>query len=386
MGAAGTSEDRCCEISDGASPAGVDVCTARRCARGGAGFVAVDRGVARESGPKLRRVSRPSATAAVLRFRGRECGRVRPIVIAGVAQASFAALGTTAVVVVAERSALSVACHEVERVVTEVDRACSRFRNDSDLSRVNAHPDHDIVVSRWLLDALDVAMHGARATGGLVDPTVGAAVSEIGYDRDFARLDRDGPALPVRVRRVPGWHRVAIDRVRGTVRVPIGVELDLGATAKAWCADRAAIAAARRVGSGVIVGLGGDLACGGEAPEGGWRVRVADDHRASIEEPGGQTVMIAGGGLATSGTSVRRWSRGGRPMHHVIDPSTSQPAAEHWRTVSVVAGACADANIASTASIILGADAPEWLGIRRLPARLVGSDGRVTVVGGWPHE
>jgi thiamine biosynthesis lipoprotein len=306
-------------------------------------------------------------------------------VIASVAQASFAALGTTAIVLAADGSALSIARSETERVVAEVDRACSRFRDDSDLARVNAHPNEEVVVSLWLLDALDVAMHGARATGGLVDPTVGAAVREIGYDRDFAQLDPDGPTLHVKVRRVPGWHRVDIDRVRRTVRVPNGVELDLGATAKAWCADRAADAAARRAHGGVLVGLGGDLACAGEAPEGGWRVRIADDHRAPIDAPG-QAVTITCGGLATSGTSVRRWSRGGQRMHHIVDPSSSQPAAEYWRAVSVVAGSCTDANIASTASIVLGADAPDWLAARTLPARLVRIDGRVTTVGGWPHE
>lgn len=300
--------------------------------------------------------------------------------------ATFAALGTTAVVLCADERALPEALAEVERIVSEVDRACSRFRADSDLSRVNAQPEHDVAVSDCLLDALDVAMQGARATDGLVDPTIGTAVREIGYDRDFASLDRDGPALRVFVHHVPGWHRVQIDRARGTVRVPKGVELDLGATAKAWCADRAAQAAAERTGCGVVVGLGGDLACAGDPPEGGWPVRVADDHRAAPDAPGGQTVWISGGGLASSGTSVRRWSRGGRPMHHVIDPSTSLPAADCWRTASVVAASCADANIASTAAIVLGADAPAWLAARDLAARLVDTDGRVSVVGGWPQE
>ena len=151
---------------------------------------------------------------------------------------------------------------------------------------------------------------------------------------------------------------------RGTVRVPKGVELDLGATAKAWCADRAAQAAAERRGCGVVVGLGGDLACAGDPPEGGWRVRVADDHRAAPDAPGGQTVWISAAGSRASGTSVRRWSRGGRSLHHVIDPSTSLPAADCWRTASVVAASCADANIASTAAIVLGADAPAWLAAR----------------------
>jgi thiamine biosynthesis lipoprotein len=274
----------------------------------------------------------------------------------------------------------------VETVVAEVDRACSRFRDDSDLVRVNAHPGEDVAVSGTLIDALEVAQFGARATDGLVDPTVGVAIREIGYDRDFAALDLDGPARRVTVRSVPGWHRIHMDRDRRTVRVPAGVEIDLGATAKAWCADRAAVAAHRRTGRGVVVGLGGDLACAGQPPEDGWRVYVADDHRAPVDDPGGQTVTIIGGGIATSGTSVRRWSRGGRPLHHVVDPTTGQPASECWRTVSVAAGSCTDANVASTASIVLGAAAPAWLAARKLPGRLVATDGLVMYVGGWPDR
>ena len=123
--------------------------------------------------------------------------------------------------------------------------------------------------------------------------------------------------------------------------------------AKAWCADRAAAAAAAATGEAVLVSLGGDVSCAGDSPASGWAVRVADDHRAGVDEPGGQTVQLTNGGLATSGTSVRQWTRGGRTMHHVIDPSTGLPAATHWRTVSVAAGSCADANIASTAAIVL---------------------------------
>jgi thiamine biosynthesis lipoprotein len=208
----------------------------------------------------------------------------------------------------------------------------------------------------------------------------------IGYDRDFSEVAaHDAGPLTVRVRAVPGWQRIHLDARRNTVRVEPGVELDLGATAKAWCADRAARAAAARTGVGVVVGLGGDLSCAGTAPVGGWRVRVTNDHRAPVDAPDGQTVVIESGGLASSGTSVRRWARGGRALHHILDPNTGMPAVDHWRTVTVAATTCADANIASTASVILGAAAPEWLAERGLNARLVAHDGRVTTTGAWPQ-
>ena len=113
-------------------------------------------------------------------------------------------------------------------------------------------------------------------------------------------------------------------------------------------------------------------------------MRVTDDHAAGPDEPG-ETVAIDSGGLATSSTTVRRWTRGDRSLHHVVDPATGEPATGCWRTVSVAASTCVDANIATTAAIVRGASAVEWLAARRLPTRLVHADGRVVRVGGWPE-
>jgi thiamine biosynthesis lipoprotein len=110
-------------------------------------------------------------------------------------------------------------------------------------------------------------------------------------------------------------------------------------------------------------------------------VRVTDDHRAC---DGGQVVALRSGGLATSGTASRNWMRGSRRFHHLVDPATGEPASGCWRTASVAAASCVDANIASTAAIVLGDGAPAWLAQRQLPARLVAGDGTVHVVGAWP--
>ncbi|MDX6641728.1 MAG: FAD:protein transferase, partial [Solirubrobacteraceae bacterium] len=232
-----------------------------------------------------------------------------------------------------------------------------------------------------LLEAVEVALRAAALTGGAVDPTVGEALVLAGYDRDFA-LGLQEPARPVRARRVRGWRAIAVDRARGRITVPRGVRVDLGATAKALAADRAAAAAARAGGCGALVNLGGDIAVAGEPPSGGWSVRVADDHRAAPDAPG-QTLTIGSGGLATSSTTVRRW---GRASHHIIDPQTSRPADSRWRTVSVAAGSCVDANTAATAAIVRDGDAPAWLESAMLPARLVDRDDRVLAVAGWPAE
>ena len=136
---------------------------------------------------------------------------------------------------------------------------------------------------------------------------------------------------------------------------------------------------------GALVAIGGDIAVAGRPPARGWLVRVTDDHRGPLDAPG-QTVTMRDGGLATSSTSVRRWRRDGQQMHHIIDPLTGSPSQTPWRTVSVAAASCADANIATTAVLAKRANGAEWLRGQRLPARLVAQDGRVLSLAGWPAE
>ncbi|HVM64696.1 MAG TPA: FAD:protein FMN transferase [Acidimicrobiales bacterium] len=296
--------------------------------------------------------------------------------------ARFPALGTTAELVVADAAMMAPGRAVLEAELARVDAACSRFRDDSDLALVNAAAGEWVAVSTTFLDALDAARRAARLTGGLIDPTVGAAVRRIGYDRDFASVPPTGAALTVRFSPVPGWQTVEVDRAAGCVRIPRGAALDLGATAKAWCADQAAARAAALAGCGVLVSLGGDIAVAGPAPEGGWPVVIGDDHRSPLDD-GGPVVAVFSGGLATSGTSARQWSRGGQVLHHIVDPSTGAPAAPVWRAVTVAAGSCLDANAAATAAVVLGGGAVRWLEGTGLPARLVAVDGEVVTVGGW---
>jgi len=185
---------------------------------------------------------------------------------------------------------------------------------------------------------------------------------------------------------VPGWREVRLDG-RSLV-LPAGVQLDLGATAKAWAADRSAARIASQAGCGVLVSLGGDIAVAGPPPADGWRIRVQDVTGPADETPEGPYALIAirDGGLATSSTTARRWQRGGDVLHHILDPRTGLPAEPVWRTVSVAAASCADANAASTAAVIRGRRAPGWLAQLGLPARLVDTTGAVFTVAGWPDE
>lgn len=269
------------------------------------------------------------------------------------ATASWQALGTTALVRVCVQRHLKLATRILQEELVSIDAAASSFRDDSELARLLEANGNPVAVSAALRRAVIVALTAADLTDGLVDPTLGGS---------------------------PGWREVEV--TDSTVRVPAGTALDLGATGKALAADRAVAAISVATdGAGVLVSLGGDISTAGDAPSDGWSIHVTDDHR-STQAARGQTVTIRSGALATSGTTVRRGPNG----HHIIDPRTGTSAETPWRTVSVTAASCVDANTASTASIVLGLDAPDWLAEHGLAARLVDNLGFVTTVGGWPSD
>lgn len=308
---------------------------------------------------------------------------------ADVAVAERDVLGTTAQLVIWPAASLRRAVSAVDRELLTLDLAVSRFRPDSELSRIVEGGGCQADVSAALAEAVGIALAAARWTGGLVDPTVGNALVELGYDRDFAQLSSlrwaGGPPEPAAV---PGWRSV---RLTGSLlRLPAGVRLDLGATGKGLGADRAASAALRAaVAGGVLVSLGGDMAVAGQAPQAGWPVLVADEHDQSARSSSRrssptQVVRLCGGGLATSSTTCRQWRRAGHVLHHIVDPRTGLPATGPWRTASVAAATGAEANAAATAAIISGTDAADWLARQGLPARLVSRDGTVLRLCGWP--
>jgi len=291
------------------------------------------------------------------------------------------ALGTQAELVVTHPDSLVAAASILRAELDSLDRVASRFRVDSEISRLQGAGGQKVVVGVEMLELLVVALRAAEMTDGAVDPTVGGAMNRLGYDRDFSEI-RSGVAgrLPVGAP-VPGWKSIELDIPARTVRVPIGTQLDLGATAKAWAADRVAARVFSLLGCGVLVSLGGDIAVAGEPPEGGFRIGLGDTSGGS---PTGGVVAISSGGLATSGIAVRQWRLGGRRVHHILDPATGLPVKPMWRTVSVAAASCLDANTASTAAMVKGPDALSWLAARSLPSRLVEWDGTVSCIADWP--
>jgi len=299
-----------------------------------------------------------------------------------VAVAERAALGTSARVVVWPPGNLGQACTAVDDVLAALDRQASRFREDSELGWLHAAGGGTFLLSTGLAEAVGVALAAARWTGGLTDPTVGDALVRLGYDRDFADIGEDGELLGAAVP-AAGWQMVRLDGP--LLRLPRGIRLDLGATAKGLGADRAVRAAMDASGrhGGVLVSLGGDIAVAGTPPRDGWPVTVAEEPDPD-GAPRGQLVRLRAGAVATSSVTVRKWHCGGTALHHIVDPRTGWPADGPWRTATVAAATCADANAASTAAIVAGAAAEDWLVTAGLPSRLTGHDGRVRDLNGWP--
>jgi len=290
--------------------------------------------------------------------------------------AQWTVWGTVARIVVTDPAALPAATEIAHTELGLVDAACSRFRDDSELRFACRAGGRAVTVSPLLADLVAAALRAARETGGDVDPTVGAALCGLGYDRDFASLTGREVAPAVRVFRTPDWRSVRLrDR---ELTVPHGVLLDLGATAKAAAADRIAALIAVRLGVGVLVALGGDIATAGPGPDGGWQVLVQD----RPGDPACTVRLPAGAALATSSTAGRVWGRPGELLHHILDPRTGRPAPAIWRTVSVAAFSCLRANTLSTAAIVRGDRALALL--RDVPSRLVTPALVVLRRGGWP--
>jgi thiamine biosynthesis lipoprotein len=307
--------------------------------------------------------------------------------------AQWPAIGTTARVVVTDPICLDAAQHIVVHELAQLDLACSRFRNDSEVARLASRGNAWTAVSEVLADVLTCALDVARVTDGDVDPTMGTDLIRLGYDRDFGEMKKapvvgsDNGVLPLTYRLVyrTTWHDVELDHATRRVRVPAGLVLDLGATAKAWCAGRCAARIHRELGVGVLVSLGGDIATAGTGPDGGWVVRVQDLPDATTG-PNAVVVLSDGYAVATSSTITRTWQRGTSRLHHILDPATRRPAAPIWRTVTAVAKSCVDANAATTAAIVRGRAAQPWLARQQVAARLVDHAGRVHTLGGWPAE
>lgn len=295
-----------------------------------------------------------------------------------VQQSAWSALGTTVELHVVDPRELDLATTRTRDLLDEVDVSCSRFRADSDLARANARPGRWTSVSPVLVGALQVALEAARQTDGRVDPSLGAAMEAAGYDRTFELLSgaTDLPAALPTVARPGAWREIEVRH--DAVLVPHGVRLDLGATGKAYAADLVAADLGSLLEAPAAVSVGGDVAvthAPRHAPH-SWPV-VVGETRTDLDARPQDTVSLhlQSGGVATSTVRARRWRRGGRAWHHVLDPANGLPVGGPWRSVTALGHTCAAANTASTAALVLGVDAVAWLEEHHVAALLVDEHG-----------
>lgn len=268
----------------------------------------------------------------------------------------------------------------VRDLFDEWEAALSRFRPESELSRVNGAAGRLVHVSPLFEDVLRQSLAAAEATDGLFDPTLLVQLVDAGYDRTFEELPPDRAAPSTAAEPVPGgaWRGVELDEDRHLVRLPADIGLDFGGIAKGMAVDEA-VGRAVRAGIGPIgVEAGGDLAVHG-LPDGTARWPIA------IELPAGaRTVGLDHGALATSSIARRRWTVGGAERHHLIDPRTGLPVQNDLRSVSVAASTCRQAEVAAKAALVLGpVDGAAFLEDRGLTALLVLKDGSELAVGDW---
>jgi thiamine biosynthesis lipoprotein len=239
----------------------------------------------------------------------------------------------------------------VTRIFEREESRFSRFREDSELSRVNRSAGQWVEVSQPFAHVLAMAIQGAERTDGLFDPTVLEALEAAGYDRDFASID--GRAGGGSIAPVPsgGWERIEVRD--GRIRLPDGVGLDLGGLVKGWTADLAAESVVAAGLPWAIVNAGGDLRIAGDAPPLEIGIEDPDDRREVL-----CVVRIDGGAIATTSVTQRRWGPG---LHHLIDPRIGLPAATPVAQATVWAPTCAEAEISSKRAALQGIDALEGL-------------------------
>ena len=264
-----------------------------------------------------------------------------------------------AVFIDSDRPSLSRRLNEVPAWFESWEQRLSRFRPDSELSRLNQAGSGERPVSTLMVEVLQCALRAGRLSAGLVTPFVLDAVEAAGYDRSYELLDPEQQTRPG----YPADNPQALSDMklhphRRTVFLPGGKRLDLGGVAKGWAADRSA----RRLGkqAPALVDAGGDIAVSGPQASGEpWPVAVADPFN-----PGAQLdlVLLQRGGVATSGRDFRRWKQAGAWQHHIIDPRTGRPALTDVISATVVASSALVAEAAAKAALILGsAEGVAWL-------------------------
>lgn len=265
-----------------------------------------------------------------------------------------------------------------------VEDELSRFHRDSSLSRLNdAAGAGWQAVSPLLWTVLTTAVDAAEDSGGIYDPTLLRALEAIGYDRTFEAVDAGGTITTVpAVSSFGSWRRVRFDNATRCVSLPADLAVDLGGIGKGWTVDRVALSLASL--GPVLVDAGGDLRVIGTVDGESWPVAVQDPFEPASDRG---VVRLRDGALATSSIGGRRWRRGDRVYHHVLDPRTGMPAESDLYTVTVRAPSASMGDVASKVALVLGSGpGATYLVNRGLSGLLTTIEGREVAVGAFRLE
>lgn len=298
----------------------------------------------------------------------------------GMRRNRFDGMGTSVSVLLPESHA-DVGFQQVRALFVEWEQALSRFRSDSELSYVNRHAGMPVIVTPLFLQVLTAALEAARATGGVYDPTLRNQLVGAGYDRSFADLPASRPASAYRPLPGGGWRLISVDAAHRVVTLPPGVALDFGGIAKGMAVDAALEGLVALGAAQAAVEAGGDLRVHGLPPgQSSWEVAVQ-------VKQGHEIVSLYRGALATSSVGRRRWMQGDAVRHHLLDPRSGEPTTSPLWSVSVVAGRCAQADVAAKVALLLGPlDGVQFLRRHHLAGLLVTQDGKLERVGPWLEE
>ena len=233
----------------------------------------------------------------------------------------------------------------------EVESRLSRFRPESDLSKLNRAEGNAFQASPMLREVLGEAVAAAEATNGLFDPTMLPALMAAGYDRSFELLGQaDGSPKEPMPPTLASWRDIEIDAAAGTVRLPKGCAVDLGGIAKGWTVDKAAERLHRF--ADFAVDAGGDLVVRGSQAGGApWTVGVQNPFALDRDL---LVLTVRNAGVATSTTARRHWVREGQTQHHIIDPRTGSPAATGVTAVTVISRSVARSEVLAKTALVLG--------------------------------
>jgi thiamine biosynthesis lipoprotein len=225
----------------------------------------------------------------------------------------------------------------------------SRFRQFSELSRLNRSGGKPFRASPALFRLVEISVDFARRSGGVFDPTLLTNLEDAGYDRSFELIEpRRQPALHAGCS--GAWRAVSLDPVRRLITLPRGVRIDLGGFAKGWAVDRMAAL----LGQPSLVNGGGDVFASGRPPDAPhWLVGVEDPF-----EPSRDLAVLSAEdrGIATSSVLRRRWRTGDAWAHHLIDPRTGCPSQAGAVQVTVIAASCLLADLHAKVALLLGAE------------------------------